>query len=113
MTDGSNTIHREDHDWGVTLRISPFVRQGGLKAMMRIDVDIRKPDGRRGPEIKVFFHSTAYAGKYVSAAEARVWGQALSAILDAADQVADEFQTEKQRPQRKARRRGRKKDGTT
>jgi len=109
MTDGSNTIHREDHDWGVTLRISPFARQGGLKSMMRIDVDIRKPDGRRGPEIKVFFHSTAYAGKYVSAAEARVWGQALSAILDAADGMAKALQTEPNRSQRKTARHYRRK----
>ena len=112
MTDGSNAIHREENDWGVTLRISPFVRQGSLKAMMRIDVDIRKPDGRRGPEIKVFFHSTAYAGKYVSATEARTWGLALSTILDEADKIAEKMRAEKNRPKKKAAKRGSKTDGT-
>ena len=111
MTDASNTIQREEKDWGVTLRISPFGRQGGLKTMMRIDVDIRKPDGRRGPEIKVFFHSTAYAGKYISAPDARTWGQALSTILDEADKVAKEMQAQDNRPKKKATKRVRKKDG--
>ena len=99
MTDASNTIQREENDWGVTLRISPFGRQGGLKTMMRIDVDIRKPDGRRGPEIKVFFHSTAYAGKYISAPDARTWGQALSTILDEADKITEEMRAQKNRSQ--------------
>lgn len=112
MTPGANTIQREENDWGITLRISPFVRQCGLKAMMRIDVDIRKPNGRRGPEIKVFFHSTAYADKYVSDAEARTWGQALSAILDEADKIAAEMRAQKNRPKKKGTKRGSKKDGT-
>jgi hypothetical protein len=103
-------IHREDGDWGVALRVAPFAHSGGLKAMMRIDVDIRKPDGRRGPQIKVFFHSTAYADKYLSGTEARTWGLALNAILDEADKVAEAMRSEGKRPKKRTGMRGSKAD---
>lgn len=101
-------IHREEDDSIITLRISPFASSGSLKAMMRIDVDIRKPDDRRGPEIKVFFHSTAYANKYLSATEARTWGLALATILDDADKIAEEMRAEKKRTAKKSTKRGSK-----
>lgn len=96
-------IHRIEESWGVKLSVAPFAHSGGLKAMMRIDADIHKPTGKRGPEIKVFFHSTAYGGKYISASNARIWGTALNVLVAAAEKVAEEMRPKKKRTTKKAK----------
>ena len=87
-------IHRTEESWGTKLSVAPFAQSGGLQGMMRIDADIHKPRGKTGPEIKVFFHSTAYTGKYISASDARTWGMALNALVAEAEQIAEEMRSQ-------------------
>jgi hypothetical protein len=97
-------IGREEHEGTVTLIVQPLAG-GELRSLMRIRAEVRPPAGnRRRPQIDIFFHGSAHAGKggRMSVSDARTWIAAFRALIAEAEKVADDMQPPS-RPAREAK----------